>query len=101
MKLFDFDAHGEASKPTVVLLHSSAGSSRQWDPLVERLGAHYDVRTVDVYAHGAQPAWLWKRPLRLADDAALVEPIVREVGSVHLVGHSYGGAGALTRGAID
>ena len=85
----------DAGRQTVVLLHSSASSARQWSALAERLSPRFDVRTVDFHGHGAQPAWSGARPLTLADDAALVEPILRETGSVHLVGHSYGGAVAL------
>jgi pimeloyl-ACP methyl ester carboxylesterase len=39
--------------------------------------------------------WPGRPSLTLADGATLVEPILREVGPVHLVGHSYGGAVAL------
>jgi pimeloyl-ACP methyl ester carboxylesterase len=95
MKPFDFKSGEAAERQTVVLLHSSASSSRQWNALVELLGARFDVRTVDFHGHGTQPAWSGAQPLTLAGDAALVEPILREKGSVHLVGHSYGGAVAL------
>jgi pimeloyl-ACP methyl ester carboxylesterase len=95
MKPFDFDAGGEPPRPTVVLLHSSAGSSRQWSALVEALRPHFDVRAVDFHGHGTQPEWRGAAPLTLADEVALVEPILREAGRVHLVGHSYGGAVAL------
>jgi pimeloyl-ACP methyl ester carboxylesterase len=95
MKPLDFTAGEAAERHTVVLLHSSASSSRQWNALAELLRPRYDVRTVDFHGHGAQAAWHGARPLRLADEAALVEPILREAGSVHLVGHSYGGAVAL------
>ncbi len=95
MKPFDFNAGGEAARQTVVLLHSSAGSSRQWNALMEVLRPHFDARAVDFHGHGTRPRWQGKRELTLADEVALVEPILREVGSVHLVGHSYGGAVAL------
>jgi len=84
-----------AARETVVLLHSSGSSSRQWSALIERLSPRYDVRAVDLHGHGAQPAWPRRQPLALTDEVTLVEPILREVGAVHLVGHSYGGAVAL------
>ena len=93
MNLSNFDV-GEA-RETVVLLHSSGSSSRQWSALVDRLSPRYDMRAVDLHGHGAQPAWPGRQPLALADEVTLVEPILREVGAVHLVGHSYGGAVAL------
>lgn len=95
MKPFDFKAGETRPRETVVLLHSSAGSARQWSALIEQLGPNYDVRVLDFYGHGTRPAWNGTQPLTLADDAALVEPILREAGPVHLVGHSYGGAVAL------
>ncbi len=95
MKPFDFNAGEAAERQTVVLLHSSASSSRQWSALVELLGPRFDVRAVDLHGHGAQPEWHGAQSLSLADEVALVEPILRETGSVHLVGHSYGGAVAL------
>jgi len=95
MKPFDFTAGEAAERHTVVLLHSSASSSRQWNALAELLRPRYDVRTVDFHGHGTRAAWHGARPLTLADEVALVEPILQEAGSVHLVGHSYGGAVAL------
>jgi len=81
--------------PTVVLLHSSGSSGRQWDPLVEQLRDRFRLHSVDLHGHGATPAWLASAPMRLADEAALLEPLMRTAGGVHLVGHSYGGAVAL------
>jgi pimeloyl-ACP methyl ester carboxylesterase len=81
---------------TVVLLHSSGASSRQWDRLAEALAPHARVHAVDLHGHGRQRAWPGERPMTLADEAALVRPLIeRERGGVHLVGHSYGGALAL------
>jgi len=95
MKPFDFNAGEREDRRTVVLLHSSASSSRQWSALAELLGARYRVHSVDLHGHGMQAAWRGDRPLTLADEMTLVEPVLREAGSVHLVGHSYGGAVAL------
>ena len=93
MSLSDFGVG--AARETVVLLHSSGSSSRQWSALIERLSPRYDMRAVDLHGHGAQPAWPGRQPLALTDEVTLVEPILREAGPVHLVGHSYGGAVAL------
>jgi len=111
MKPFDFNAGGRAeegatadgradTREIVVLLHSSGASSRQWAPLAGQLGTRYDVRALDVHGHGKQPAWHGRAPLTLADEAALVEPILREGHRVHLVGHSYGAAVALKVAAL-
>lgn len=87
-------------RDVVVLLHSSSGSSRQWQSLAERLAPLYDVRTPDFWGHGKRAPWPGPAPLTLADDAALVEPILHEGRRVHLVGHSYGGAVALKAAAL-
>jgi pimeloyl-ACP methyl ester carboxylesterase len=82
--------------PTVVCLHASASSSRQWLPLMEALGPRYHVLAVDCYGSGKSPAWRAKRPLTLRDEVALLEPVfARAHGPVMLVGHSYGAAVAL------
>lgn len=87
---------GEAGeRPTVVLLHSSASSARQWEGLAQALRPSYRVLAVELHGHGSRPAWDAPTPMRLADDAALVYPLIREAGSAHLVGHSYGAAVAL------
>lgn len=83
------------TRETVVLLHSSASSSRQWSALAESLQPRFAVHVIDFHGHGEQPDWSGDRPLTLADEAALVEPLLRESGGAHVVGHSYGAAVAL------
>lgn len=85
-----------AERPTVALLHSSASSARQWSGLAARLGDRFEVHAVDFHGHGARPDWHGAGPLTLADEVALVEPLLHAAGAVHLVGHFYGGAFALT-----
>jgi pimeloyl-ACP methyl ester carboxylesterase len=81
---------------TVVLLHSSASSARQWQALVQQLQPHMRCLPIELHGHGAQGSWPGHRPLSLADEAALVAAeLGREAGSVHVVGHSYGAAVAL------
>jgi pimeloyl-ACP methyl ester carboxylesterase len=84
-----------AARPTVVLLHCSASSARQWEPLVETLQPRYRVRTVDFHGHGERPAWRTDAPLTLTDEAALVAPLLAAAGGAHVIGHSYGAAVAL------
>lgn len=89
------------AQSTVVLLHSSASSGRQWQALVEQLRPDVRVHAVDLHGHGRQAPWQGARPLTLVDEAALVLPIVDAArGAVHLVGHSYGGAVALRVAAL-
>ena len=82
------------ARPTVVLLHSSASSSRQWQPLMQALEPSFRVHALDLHGHGERPAWRGTSPLTLADEAALAQHVMT-AGPVHLVGHSYGAAVAL------
>ena len=80
----------------VVCLHASASSSAQWRPLMDRLAGRFRVLAADLYGCGRSPQWRGDRALSLADEAALVEPLLAAAGGgVHLIGHSYGGAVAL------
>ena len=81
---------------SVVCLHSSASSSAQWRPLMDRLGCRYRTLAADLYGSGKSPTWPALRPLSLADEVALLEPALTAAGErYHLVGHSDGGAVAL------
>lgn len=92
---------GPARPPLTIALHASASSARQWRTLAERLAPAHRLLAVDLHNHGVGPEWLGRAPLTLADEAALVAPLLRAAGTVaegggaHLVGHSYGGAVAL------
>lgn len=83
------------NRRTVVLLHSSAASSRQWDTLAERLRADFEVHAIDLHGHGRQLPWAGERPLSVQDDAALALRVVERAGGAHLIGHSYGACVAL------
>ena len=80
---------------TVIALHCSLGSGRQWTRLAEALGGGYQVIAPDLSGYGrhlARPVM----PVTLADEAALLgEQLEAADGPIHLVGHSYGGAVAL------
>ncbi|HTP98811.1 MAG TPA: alpha/beta hydrolase [Casimicrobiaceae bacterium] len=89
-----------SSRSTVVLLHSSASSSRQWQALAATLAPRHVVHAVDLYGHGARPPWPGPTPLALEDEAKLVVPLLAEAGGGHVVGHSYGAAVALKVAAL-
>jgi pimeloyl-ACP methyl ester carboxylesterase len=80
---------------SVVTLHASASSARQWQPLAAALAPRFRVHAIDLHGHGERSPWRGARALSLADEAALVAPVLSREGDVHLVGHSYGGAVAL------
>jgi pimeloyl-ACP methyl ester carboxylesterase len=80
----------------VVCVHASGSSSSQWRPLMDRLGDRFRTLAVDLYGSGRSPQWPGSRPLALADEVALLRPVLAVAGErYHLVGHSYGGAVAL------
>ncbi|MFO1304881.1 MAG: alpha/beta hydrolase [Burkholderiales bacterium] len=86
--------------PTVVMLHASASSSRQWQPLAATLGERFRVHAIDLHGHGERSPWQGARPLELVDEVALAAPFVLRAGGAHLVGHSYGAAVALKLAAM-
>lgn len=96
----DTAARHRADRQTVILLHSSAASARQWDALAERLRASFDVQAIDLHGHGQQAGWSGERPLSVHDDAALALPMLERAGGAHLIGHSYGAAVALHLAAV-
>ena len=83
--------------PSVVCLHASASSSRQWQALAELLAPRYHVLAADSYGAGKSPAWPKDRSVSLRDEVALLEPVfARARKPFFLVAHSYGAALALT-----
>jgi len=88
-------------RETVVLLHSSASSARQWDALAAVLSDQYAVHAVDLHGHGRRSAWPGPAPLTLADEARLAAPLLAAAGSAHVIGHSYGGAVALKLASLQ
>ncbi|MCW5807595.1 MAG: alpha/beta fold hydrolase, partial [Deltaproteobacteria bacterium] len=82
---------------TIVLLHSSGLSARQWQYAATALRARGErVVVPDLIGHGEQPAWPEPRPMSFRDDVArVVELLAAEDAPVALGGHSYGGLVAL------
>ena len=84
-----------SARGTVVLLHSSAASARQWDALAQGLLPDFEVHALDLHGHGRQAPWRDERPLSVEDEAALAMPILERARGAHLIGHSYGAAIAV------
>jgi pimeloyl-ACP methyl ester carboxylesterase len=82
--------------PSVVCLHASASSSRQWLALMESLAPRFHVLAADSYGAGKSPPWPAARKVSLRDEVALLEPVLaRARAPLLLVAHSYGAALAL------
>jgi pimeloyl-ACP methyl ester carboxylesterase len=88
--------HGAGMRPTVICLHASGGSGGQWRVLANAMKHGFHVLTPDLYGHGAAPSWDGPRGDIVAADVARISGLAAEAGgTVHLVGHSYGGTIAL------
>jgi pimeloyl-ACP methyl ester carboxylesterase len=81
---------------TVLMLHSSLSSGRQWQSLKVALKNQFEVLNPDLLGYGSNDL-SYPRPMRLSDEAEHLWPLLTEksAGSVVLIGHSFGGAIAL------
>src|SRR5258706_15849342 len=89
------------SPSTVIALHCSGSGAAQWRKLGEALGSHHAFVAPEHYGCDSTGPWSGERAFTLADEAARTIGIIdASRGKVHLVGHSYGGGGAL-RAAVE
>jgi pimeloyl-ACP methyl ester carboxylesterase len=85
------------SGPCVILLHSSVAGNRQWRTTVEALQDQHHVIAINLFGYGQTSPWPDDRQQTLADQVELVQPFLDQAhGEVALVGHSFGGAVAMT-----
>ena len=83
-------------RPTVIGLHTAAGTPNQWRLLAERLRVRYRVLAPELHAYAAGRASGAHQPLSLEAETARIEPLLDAFpGPVYLVGHDYGAAVAL------
>jgi pimeloyl-ACP methyl ester carboxylesterase len=81
---------------SVVLLHSSGLSSRQFRQLAARLGDKgLPVVAPDLTGHGSSEPWREPRPFTFHEDVRRVASLLDGDGTAHVIGHSYGGLVAL------
>lgn len=85
---------GDATQPTVLLVHGYPDSKEVWSEVAERLAGRFHVVLYDVRGHGRSTA---PTPLRggftlekLTDDFLAVADAVSPDRPVHLVGHDWG-----------
>jgi len=80
--------------PTLLLLHSSGASHRQWRPLIASLNDGWRILAPDLVGHGETPQLA--QPFTLDGELSLLDALLHQIeGPMHVVGHSYGGALAL------
>lgn len=83
-----------ARRETLICLHSSGSTGRQWAPIAQALSAHCHVLTPDLLGYAGTQTWPVDALTSLDDEAEALAPLLNEDG-VHLLGHSYGGSVAL------
>ncbi|HWP24915.1 MAG TPA: alpha/beta hydrolase [Xanthobacteraceae bacterium] len=95
-----YEAAGEG--PSVVLIHGSLSSSRQWRKLTERLCGCFRVLAPELYAAEASSAEHTRiGDFSFAEDCAFVRRLIEGAAdAVHVAGHSWGGVIAA-RAALD
>jgi pimeloyl-ACP methyl ester carboxylesterase len=77
---------------SVIALHCSLGSGRQWDRLAMELGSRHRVIAPDISGYGGN-ALSFALPTTLAEEIDSLRPrLADDRGPLHIVGHSYGGA---------
>ena len=83
-------------RETLICLHSSASSGRQWRELVAPLESRFEVLTPNLLGYDEPVAWPAGRAASLDDEARQLAPLLdARPGGVHLLGHSFGAAVAL------
>ena len=85
-------ANTQHQNGSVIALHCSLGSGRQWTKLTAELGSFCQVIAPDISGYGSGPTPA-NPPLTLAEEVEHLAPVIGSTeGPLHLVGHSYGGA---------
>ena len=85
----------DRARTSVIALHCSLGSGRQWKRLAAELGASHQIITPDLSGYGDDPG-CYCLPTTLAQEVEFISGRLAEAdGPIHLVGHSYGGAVAF------
>ena len=87
---------GNASKPTLVLVHGNRDHARNWDWVARALRADWHVVAPDLRGHG-DSAWVYGGPYAIADFMLDLANLIDALGKgpVTLVGHSLGGSVAV------
>jgi pimeloyl-ACP methyl ester carboxylesterase len=91
---------GSGDATPVLFTHSFAGSSAQWAPQLDHVGATRQAVAIDLHGHGrseARPRSAFDVPSFAADIAVAADQL--DLDRFVLVGHSLGGAAAIAYAA--
>ncbi|MGI9401423.1 MAG: alpha/beta fold hydrolase [Rhizobiaceae bacterium] len=80
------------SGPPLILLHGFAATCESWRLVLDKLPADQMVLAYDLPGHGSSASYLTSGRTAEAADAILEDLAQRDLGTVHLCGHSMGGA---------
>lgn len=90
------ERHPARLPQTVICLHSSGHSSRQWQPLASYLHPRFRVEAPALVGYDNRPASSATLPHSLLQEVDHIAPtLLGATGPVHLVGHSFGAAVAI------
>lgn len=94
--MFDVHVLTRRARPreTLLCLHASGGSGRQWEPYAAAWGGRADVLAPELIGYAGAAGWPRGTPASLDDEAQALAPLLDARG-VHVVAHSYGAAVAL------
>lgn len=79
----------------LLLIHGLAGSSRTWDDVIPALAERYDVIAPDLLGHGESAKPIGDYSLGAFASGLRDMLAMLDVGSVTIVGHSFGGGVAM------
>ncbi len=81
---------------SVICIHGSLSSSRQWQPLTDALSDRYEVFSPDLFGYGKSPIWPGRSEMTVDDEVDLLAPVfVAAKDELNIIGHSWGGAVAI------
>jgi pimeloyl-ACP methyl ester carboxylesterase len=90
----DYQTHGKADNPPLLLLHAGGMTKGEWDPFIDAWSKHFYLIVPDALAHGSSPNVPSISIAAMADATlALLDSVGIE--RAHILGSSMGGATAI------
>jgi pimeloyl-ACP methyl ester carboxylesterase len=99
----ELNHHRAGSGEPLVLIHGIGSRWQMWEPVIDRLAAHYEVVAIDLPGFGASPMPPAGTRPGVDSLASLVSGFLAEIGvqRPHVAGNSLGGLIALELGRRD
>ncbi len=92
---------GGEGRETVVFLHGFGGYHAGWNEIAEAVEDRASTLAYDLPGHGESHDYPDAGPAKIAAQAILSDLAARDPGTVHLVGHSMGGAIAALMAILE